>query len=112
MSHEKMSTEDAFQAADKLLDNIGNTLEKFIGGAVGISSSETSASMESPSLYSRFSGVGTGTTTSTTPISVKEKQMQFADNLVLVRGAQQEIRDTLETRLEVGISDSSSAALR
>lgn len=84
MSDPKMSTEDAIVATDKLLESIAHTLEKFIGRNVGDSSAATP--LPSSGMYSRYAGSANNA----------QKQEQYANNLVLINGAQADVAQIME----------------
>jgi hypothetical protein len=85
----KMSTEDALNATDKLLKNVAENLERFLGGL-----GESKSASEKTGLYPRY-----GVMSSSTGLSAADKQKQYAENLILVNGAQQDVVETMEERV-------------
>lgn len=78
-----MSTEDAITATDKLLENIAHTLEKFTGGNAG---ERSAANPSSPGMFPRYANSSNSV----------EKQEQYANNLVLIKGALVDVAQILE----------------
>lgn len=98
----KMSTEDALNAADTLLKNISENLERFLGG-LGESKSTSS---EAAGLYPRY-----GVMSSSAGLSAADKQKQYAENLILINGAQKDVVETMEERVQSNRSLHSSQTL-
>lgn len=90
---QKMSTEDAASEALKLFESIANTLDKFSRLDVKLTPASTSTSESG--FYARYNK-----SDSAGEASSATKKEQFAANLGLIRGAQEELEQAIQESAE------------